>query len=134
MREFRGLVREWNHAANCARIKSTIAAVIAKRTLLVEDSILEQKILQAMLANGFPEVEVVAVVATLAEAEAAIQRHKENNAMREQVIQHYVANESSYRSVEAAAEAIAGKLVPAKHRTVAEWIREFRKLRSARRP
>lgn len=66
--------------------------------------------------------------------DAADKRHEENRAMRAQVIQHYEENETKFKSIEAAAEAIAGKIVPVKHRTVADWIREFRKQRSARTP
>ncbi len=78
----------------------------------IVDAILEEKIKQRISLNA---------------TKAANKRHEENRAMREQVIQHYTANESTYRSVEAAAKAIAGKIVPVAQRTVADWIREFKK-------
>jgi hypothetical protein len=69
---------------------------------------------------------------------AANARHAENRAMKEEVWKWYEANEQSYRSMDAAAEAIAGKLVPVAFRTARAWIGEYRKkmglLHSARRP
>ena len=39
-----------------------------------------------------------------------------------------------FKSMDSAAESIAGKLVPATFRTVREWIGEWKKLRSASTP
>lgn len=66
--------------------------------------------------------------------EAAAKRHEEHDLCRQDVIQHYEENQASYKSVEAAARAIAGKLVPMTHRTVVEWIRAYKKQQSAGKP
>ena len=67
--------------------------------------------------------------------EAAGARHHENRELRNQAIQHYIAHEASYKSMDAAATAIAGKIVPVTFRTVRNWISEHRKdMRSARKP
>lgn len=58
-------------------------------------------------------------------------RHAENRAMRKQAIQYYEEHEAKFRSTEAAARYIASELVPVTPRTVVEWIRVFKKQRSA---
>lgn len=65
---------------------------------------------------------------------AAAKRHEENVALRECAIQYYEAHEASFRSIESAAAAIAGKIVPVTHRTVVDWLRAHKKQRSASRP
>lgn len=55
-------------------------------------------------------------------------RHRENRAMREQVFSFLDQHE--FPSMDAAAEAIAGKLVPAKFRTVRDWIGQWKKARA----
>jgi hypothetical protein len=68
---------------------------------------------------------------------AAHARHAETRAMKQEVWEWYKANEQSYRSMDAAAEAIAGKIVPVAFRTARAWIGEYRKkmelIQSARR-
>jgi hypothetical protein len=68
---------------------------------------------------------------------AANARHAENRSMKKQVWEWYEANEQNYRSMDAAAEAIADKLVPVTFRTARGWIGECRKkmglMHSARR-
>jgi len=61
--------------------------------------------------------------------------HQENRVIRETVIRYYEENESSFKSVEAAARHIvARKLELATHRTIVDWIRVYRKQRSAGTP
>lgn len=50
-------------------------------------------------------------------------RHKENREMKAQVLAWYASHADSVGSKDAAAEAIAGKLVPVKFRTVREWLK-----------
>jgi len=54
---------------------------------------------------------------------AAFARHREHREMKLQVQQHYQANKSKYRSKDAAAESIAGVVVPMPFRTVREWLK-----------
>jgi hypothetical protein len=61
-------------------------------------------------------------------------RHAETRAMRDEVWRWCDAHMSQYRSMDAAAAAIAGKLVPVTFRTVRGWIGEWRNRQSARRP
>ena len=71
---------------------------------------------------------------SLAAKKAAIKRHAENYAMKEQVFAWCAAHIQDYRSMDAAAEAVAGKLVPVAFRTARSWIGEYRKQgQSARR-
>jgi hypothetical protein len=62
---------------------------------------------------------------------AARERHKENHAMKRQAIEYYEAHRLEYSSIDAAAAAIARKIVPVTFRTVQGWISEH--LRSSRR-
>ncbi len=66
--------------------------------------------------------------------EAAAKRHEEHAILREEVIRYFEENETKFRSVEAAARAIAGVIVPITHRTVVDWIRAHKKQRSAGKP
>ncbi|MFS2047910.1 hypothetical protein ACEN9J_11860 [Variovorax sp. Varisp41] len=50
-------------------------------------------------------------------------RHRENREMKAQVLAWYAANAGTVGSKDAAAEAIAGKLVPVKFRTVRDWLK-----------
>jgi hypothetical protein len=66
---------------------------------------------------------------------AASVRHAENRAMKRQVMEWYTQHHSHYPSMDAAAEAVAGKLVPVTFRTARAWIGESKKqLRSASTP
>lgn len=66
---------------------------------------------------------------------AALARHRENHAMKAEVQRWYEQNKGAYRSMDAAAAAAAGKVVPVTMRTVRGWIGEYaRSLRAARRP
>ena len=60
--------------------------------------------------------------------------HAEHHAMKAEVFLWCDANMAGFRSMDAAAEAIAGKIVPIKFRTARDWIGEWRKLRSASTP
>jgi len=66
--------------------------------------------------------------------QGAAKRHEENTAMREEAIRYYEEHEATFKSAEAAANVIAGTIVPVAHRTVADWIRAHRRLRPAGRP
>ena len=58
---------------------------------------------------------------------AATIRHRENHAMRDQAMKYYGEHKSEFSSMDDAAWAIAGKIVPVKYRTVYEWIRRYRR-------
>jgi hypothetical protein len=60
--------------------------------------------------------------------------HAENRAMKAIVLEWCDKNMPLHKSMDAAAEAIAGKLVPVKFRTAREWIGEWKKLRSGGAP
>ena len=64
----------------------------------------------------------------------AMKRHTENHAMKVDVFTWLDANMSSYRSMDAAAGAIAGKVAPIVFRTARDWISEWKKERSAGTP
>lgn len=71
---------------------------------------------------------------SIANSKAAIKRHAENHAMKQQVFDWCTSHLSEYPSMDAAAEAIAGNLVPVKFRTARSWISDYRKReQSARR-
>jgi hypothetical protein len=53
-------------------------------------------------------------------------RHKENRAMKAEAIAYYQQNAKKYRSKDAAAEAIAGNIVPVTFRTVRDWLSNIR--------
>lgn len=66
---------------------------------------------------------------------AALARHRENHAMRDEVWRWYEKNRDAFKSMDAAAAAVAGHIVPVTFRTAREWIGACEKrLRSARRP
>lgn len=58
-------------------------------------------------------------------------RHAENRAMKREVQSWLDANMSNFKSMDKAAEAIAGKVSPVAFRTAREWVGEWKKLRSA---
>lgn len=60
--------------------------------------------------------------------------HKENRAMKKEVLDWCSANMKNFKSNESAAEAVAGKIVPVKFRTVRDWIGEWRRLHPAGTP
>ncbi len=64
---------------------------------------------------------------------AAIKRHQEHHAMKLEVFAWLNLNFHKYRSMDATAEAIAGKLVPLKFRTVRKWVKEYKDMQSAGR-
>jgi hypothetical protein len=53
-------------------------------------------------------------------------RHATNRAMKGAAIADYLKNKDKYGSKDAAAEAIAGNVVPAKFRTVRDWLKNVR--------
>lgn len=71
---------------------------------------------------------------SIAASRAAIKRHAENRAMKQQVFEWCASHLHEYPSMDSAAEAVAGILVPVKFRTARTWIGEYRKREpSARR-
>lgn len=64
----------------------------------------------------------------------AYKRHAENRAMKAEVFKWLDDNFANFKSMDSAAEAMAGKLIPATFRTVRAWVTEWKKLRSASRP
>lgn len=64
--------------------------------------------------------------------EAAFKRHEGNYKMQADAMKYYAENIDKFQSKDAAAEAIAGKIVTASFRTVRKWITEYHKnIRSA---
>lgn len=61
----------------------------------------------------------------------AAKRHEEHAMLRQDALEHYEKHKDEYRSIEDAARHIAEVIVPVKHRTVAKWISDHRKLQSA---
>lgn len=60
--------------------------------------------------------------------------HAENRAMKALVMTWCDSNMAQFKSMDAAAEAVAGKLVPVKFRTARQWISDWKKMRSAGKP
>ena len=56
--------------------------------------------------------------------------HAENRAMKKDVFAWLDANMPNFKSMDSAAEAIAGKVAPVKFRTARDWVGEWKKLRS----
>jgi hypothetical protein len=63
--------------------------------------------------------------------QAAHERHRENRDMKRHVWLWCDSNLSGFRSTDAAAEAIAGKIVPVRFRTVRSWISEYKRRHTA---
>ncbi|TDP63006.1 hypothetical protein [Roseateles toxinivorans] len=61
-------------------------------------------------------------------------RHAENRAMKAEVFAWLDANMAQYKSMDAAAQAIAGVVVPVTFRTARDWVVGWKKLRSAGTP
>ncbi len=61
---------------------------------------------------------------------AAAKRHTENKAMKQEVFVWLDTNMVNFKSKDAAAEAIAGKVAPIAWRTARDWIDNWKKLRS----
>lgn len=61
-------------------------------------------------------------------------RHAEHRAMKIDVMKWCDENMAAFGSVDAAAAAVAGGVVPVVFRTAADWIREWKKLQSGGRP
>lgn len=76
---------------------------------------------------------VKAARAIFAKSGAAV-RHTENRAMKADVFKWLDDNFTNCKSMDSAAEAMTGKLVPATFRTVRDWVAEWKKLRSASTP
>lgn len=68
------------------------------------------------------------------QAAKAHKRHAEHRAMKEDVFVWLDANMQRFKSMDAAAEAIAGKVAPVKFRAARDWVGEWRKLRSTGTP
>ncbi len=64
----------------------------------------------------------------------ANRRHEENRAMKADVFAWLDTNMANYKSLDKAAEAMAGKIVPLAFRTVRDWVGEWKKLRSTGTP
>lgn len=67
-------------------------------------------------------------------SKALEKRHAENRAMKLDVFTWLDNNINRFKSMDAAAEAIAGNVVPLTFRTAREWVGEWKKLRSTRTP
>jgi hypothetical protein len=68
------------------------------------------------------------------QAAKARKRHAENHAMKADVYQWLDANMGNFKSMDAAAEAIAGNVVPIVFRTARDWVGQWKKLRSTGTP
>ncbi len=71
---------------------------------------------------------------TAARRKGAMTRHIENHAMKVEVFDWLDANMVNFKSMDAAAEGIAGKIAPIAFRTARDWVGEWKKLRSASTP
>lgn len=60
----------------------------------------------------------------------ALKRHAENHAMKDEVFCWLDENMRNFRSMDKAAEAIAGKVVPIAVRTARRWVGEWKNVRS----
>lgn len=77
----------------------------------------------------------VAAAARTALAKFAAQaRHAENRSMKAEVFAWLDTNMGDFKSMDAAAEAIAGRQHPIVFRTARAWVGEWKKLRSAGTP
>jgi hypothetical protein len=65
---------------------------------------------------------------------AAMARHAENHSLKAEVFAWCDANAADYKSMDAAAWDIAGKIAPVVFRTARDWVGEWKKLRSAGTP
>jgi hypothetical protein len=75
-----------------------------------------------------PTPEVLAIALSRPNAKAwsemaADEKHAENRAMKAQVLEWYTANKASFRTKDEAAAAAATKIVPAKVRTIRDWLK-----------
>lgn len=61
-------------------------------------------------------------------------RHSENRAMKQDVYAWLDSNMKNYKSMDAAATAVAGKVAPIAWRTARDWVGEWRRVRSAGTP
>ena len=61
-------------------------------------------------------------------------RHTENRAIKQDVFAWLDTNMPNFKSMDSAAEAIAGKVAPVKFRTARDWVGEWKKLRSTGTP
>ena len=64
---------------------------------------------------------------------AAIKRHQEHYQMKADVFDWLGSNMHNYKSMDATAEAIAGKVVPLAFRTVRKWVKEYKDMQFAGR-
>lgn len=62
---------------------------------------------------------------------AAKVRHRENHEFKQEVFEWLTQNMHRFKSLNAAAEAIAGKVVPIKFTTARSWASEWKKIQSA---
>ena len=60
--------------------------------------------------------------------------HAENRAIKQDVFAWLDTNMPNFKSMDSAAEAIAGKVAPVKFRTARDWVGEWKKLRSTGTP
>ena len=74
------------------------------------------------------------VASTTFSARGLDKRHAENRQMKATVLAWCDQNMANYKSLDKAAEAIAGKQVPMSFRTVRSWISEWKKMRSTASP
>ena len=90
------------------------------------------KELQSKLVNLLPKA-FQAGKRTLAKA-GVTARHQENRAIKQDVFAWLDTNMPNFKSMDSAAEAIAGKVAPVKFRTARDWVGEWKKLRSTGTP
>lgn len=64
-------------------------------------------------------------------SQAALKMHAENHAMKRDVFNWLDSNMKDFKSMDGAAQAIAGKVAPVAFRTARTWVGEWKKLRYA---
>ena len=112
------------------------AIAIAQKAIQTRDEAVRDMAIanerQSKLIQFLPKV-FQAGKKSLANAGAA-GRHTENRAIKQDVFAWLDTNMPNFKSMDSAAEAIAGKVAPVKFRTARDWVGEWKKLRSAGTP
>lgn len=115
------------------RFKPHLSGVGALNTLML---IREQKgyVLGMVTGTSSAQSEAGKAARAIFAKSGADVRHKENHAMKADAFKWLDGNFDNCKSMDSAAEIMAGKLVPATFRTVRGWVTEWKKLRPASTP
>ena len=89
---------------------------------------------ETVAARRLERLEIAKLARKATATAAATVRHSENRSMKSDVFNWLDTNMKNFKSMDAAAEAIAGKIAPIVFRTARDWVTEWKKLRSASTP